>query len=332
MLCIFCLQDQAPSREDVFPLAIGGGLVIDRVCAGCNSTLGAKVDAPLCNHPIIVRRRAQLKLAGQSGVVPGAFPRILTGKAALASDPTRNVIVSAPRGGGPPEVKLSTKKTVLPDGDVEIQVDAEDPESARRQIQKIIQRHFEKTRPTTMTTEHIDQVVNDAWAKRQLQTIENPRVIHSIPFDPNSCHRGVVKIAYELATIWLGDEYVTKDATAASLREFLLGGADATKVRGSIAWKSSPNHLLGSWAADKDCHVAVSSWVEDIVLITLKIFDVIEAGIVVSTEPAGYLTGLFDPRRIRFLHLNPTTNEKRDTSLIDEMGRLARSRLGTCQP
>jgi hypothetical protein len=330
VLCIFCLQEQLPSEEDVFPLAICGGFITDRVCVKCNSTLGAKADAPLSNHPRIVQRRSQLKLSGQSGVAPDPFFHLLKrGRASLASDAARNISISRDRDTGLAQIRISTKKELLTTGDVEIQIDATDPDAAKREVEKIVRRHLKRTSTTAVTAEQIDRVVEDAWAKRQLVTIEHPEVIHSIPFDPNSSQRGVAKIAYELAAIWLGDEYVRNDSTAATLRNFVLGTTDAAELRGSISMGPSTNRLLEWWAAEKDCHIAISSWVEDAILITLKIFDVIEAALVVSTEPARHLTGLVDRERIRFLHLNPVTKEKRDTSLIDEMGRLARSMLAS---
>jgi hypothetical protein len=39
-----CLSEREPSEEHVFPAAIGGTLVIDRVCKPCNDRLGANVD------------------------------------------------------------------------------------------------------------------------------------------------------------------------------------------------------------------------------------------------------------------------------------------------
>ena len=63
MLCIFCSQERPPSLEHVFPLAIGGTVTTDRVCAVCNSTLGTRVDAALSDFLPIRTRRAQLGLA-----------------------------------------------------------------------------------------------------------------------------------------------------------------------------------------------------------------------------------------------------------------------------
>jgi hypothetical protein len=60
MLCIFCDQERAPSIEHVFPLAIGGTVTTDRVCAPCNSVLGSRVDAALSDFfPVRMRRAEQ---------------------------------------------------------------------------------------------------------------------------------------------------------------------------------------------------------------------------------------------------------------------------------
>jgi hypothetical protein len=327
MLCIFCLQERPPSREDVFPLAIGGGLITERVCVDCNSLLGARADAPLCNHHAIVAKRSELKLAGQSGKMPDAFFHLLkTGRGALASDPTRSVTVRRDPKTGMPDVKLSTRTTVLPDGTLELLLDAADANGAKRQIPKLIQRHRKRSGMPPFSPEELERLVEAIWAERRLETIENPQVLHNIPIDFQSYRRGVFKIAYELAATWLGDEYVGHDAIAAAIRHFVLGEKDDVAcLRGTIEFGSSANHPLALWARDKNSHVAMSIVTGNTIAVALKIFDVIEAVVVVSEAPERYISGLFDPQCVRFVHLNPVTGETRRTPLLEEMGRFARA-------
>jgi HNH endonuclease len=73
VLCIFCYEERLPSREHIFSLAIGGTITTDRVCAGCNSILGSRVDSALNNFLPIRIRRAELELAGNSGEPPSIF-------------------------------------------------------------------------------------------------------------------------------------------------------------------------------------------------------------------------------------------------------------------
>src|SRR5258708_823080 len=73
MRCIFCSNERPPSLEHVFPLAVGRHITTDRVCKECNSTLGSRVDAALCDFLPIRRRRAELGLAGNASEPPGQF-------------------------------------------------------------------------------------------------------------------------------------------------------------------------------------------------------------------------------------------------------------------
>jgi hypothetical protein len=51
-----------PSDEHIFPDAIGGTLIIDRVCAGCNHTVNGAADEALTKHTLVRMARAQLGL------------------------------------------------------------------------------------------------------------------------------------------------------------------------------------------------------------------------------------------------------------------------------
>lgn len=48
--CIFCLEDKEGSDEHVIPGSLGGVLLINYVCVGCNSKLGSEVDAELLRN------------------------------------------------------------------------------------------------------------------------------------------------------------------------------------------------------------------------------------------------------------------------------------------
>ncbi len=58
------------------------------------------------------------------------------------------------------------------------------------------------------------------------QTIEHPEVFYRLKFDMASIRRGILKIAYELAFLWLGESYLD-DPMAAILRSVVRDGADA---------------------------------------------------------------------------------------------------------
>src|SRR5579885_1288411 len=90
MLCIFCLKEHPASDEHVFPLSIGGNLITKRVCSNCNSRLGSSVDTTITEHPLILMRRSQLRLSGNSGDIPDVFKTVF-GVGNLASDPNKKI-------------------------------------------------------------------------------------------------------------------------------------------------------------------------------------------------------------------------------------------------
>src|SRR5208283_4444094 len=100
MRCLFCLEEREPSVEHVFPDAIGGTLVIDRVCKPCNDWLGANVDVLLTNHKAILAKRAQFGLGERSGKAVNPWKRVF-GDGSLASDPELKIQL-APRCGDRP--------------------------------------------------------------------------------------------------------------------------------------------------------------------------------------------------------------------------------------
>jgi hypothetical protein len=74
MLCTICMTMKPVRKkgkgEHVFPLALGGSLIIDRVCLDCDNKSGAQIDAGLINLAAIHQRRVELELKGQSGKLP----------------------------------------------------------------------------------------------------------------------------------------------------------------------------------------------------------------------------------------------------------------------
>lgn len=99
MRCIFCLEERPPSQEHVFPRVIGGPLTIDRVCDQCNSELGMRVDAALCDFLPVRARRAKLGLAGNSGVVPEWYELFL-GDAKLVGEAAGRIQTTFDKGTG----------------------------------------------------------------------------------------------------------------------------------------------------------------------------------------------------------------------------------------
>jgi len=323
MRCIFCLDDRPPSDEHVFPLAIGGSLHTDRVCLECNSILGETVDAPLCNHVFIIVRRAQLNLAGNSGTVPDGL-KALFGTGELVGDPTKRLQVRTDPETGKPDLRMLYHATETQVGkDVkqrQIVIDEKDA----GQLGTIIQRERKRAGFEPLPEEELRAQVEILAAG--VQTIEKPQLHHQIKIDVAEFRKGLVKIAYELAFIWLGESYLD-DPMAAKLRDVILSRLDEQRaaVRGTF---ESGNDMVPvkPWAQDKDCHVAYNAVLGNDIAVCLKIFDIFSAVVVVSEEKDRYVKGQFDEKAIRFIHLDPVSGSNRQCSFIEEMGRLATPR------
>ncbi len=256
MRCIFCLEERAPSDEHVFPLAIGGSLHTDRVCSECNSILGDSVDAPLCNHLLIVVRRAQLKLPGNSSTIPDGL-KALFGTGTLVDDPTQRVQVSTNAKTGNLDLRVLYRATETELGQGvkqrQIIIDAKNAD----QLGTIIQRERKRAGFDPLPPEELSAQVEVVLAAG-VQTVEKPKLRHQFKIDLAEFRKGLLKIAFELAFIWLGEDYID-DPMAAKLRDVILSRSDeqAAGLRAKIA-PGSDIEPVRFWASDKNCHVAYS--------------------------------------------------------------------------
>ena len=319
MRCIFCLLDRLPAAEHVFQYAIGGTLVIDRVCESCNSFLGSKVDARLVDHPLVAFRRSSLGLRGTSGKLPDGL-RLLFGDLTLAGDPDVKLRVSTdPRTGEPDVYRFySVSETPLANGKVErrVVVDARDV----KQLPTILQRERQRAGLASLSKQELDQEV--AQAVRNTRTIEKAEAIASISVDLAAFRRGMLKIAYELAFLWLGEAYLD-DPMAAVLRDVVFGrtAEQDAQLHGRIEI-GADMPVFRFWAEQQDCHVAFSVALDRRVLVNLRVFDILSARMVVTEKASRYLQDQFDPQRVRFLLIDPAACAMRHTSFVDELQKI----------
>jgi len=216
MRCIFCSKERSPSLEHVFPSAIGGTVTTDRVCASCNSELGSRVDAALCDFLPVRMRRAKLNLVGNSGVAP-AWYEIFLGEGKLVGESAGRIQTTFDKMTG----KLVHRKlhhatdVILPDGQKvrRVTVDIQDKE----QIPKIIQRERKRHGLPPLSE---NELVIEA-RKSTVETIEQPNLLMDVQVSFAYLQHAVLKIAYELAFLWLGEAYLD-DPLAASLRAAIL--------------------------------------------------------------------------------------------------------------
>lgn len=330
MKCIFCLEERAPTTEHVFPLAIGGCLTTERGCQICNSTLGTSADAPLVEHPLVILKRWQLKIPDRGGRVPDALGKLLR-EGTLAEDGSKKFRIATDPNLGYAKLELlhGERDIVLPDGSTakQVSVDAGDPEAAKAKFRVIFQRERKRNDLAPLSSEELERMVLES-VKQEPQTIANQTINSAIKLDLFGFKLGLFKIAYELAFLWPGEDYL-HDPVAAQIRAVLMAPsreqaiAAADRIYGQMA---SPYddfaHAFILWNDDPNAHIAFAGTHGQNILILVRIFTSMACAVVVTNNAAQYATGPHDPKVIRFIHLNPVAQTSRETSLTDEIGRL----------
>lgn len=274
--CIFCLQERAPSEEHVYPLAIGGTLVIQRVCEPCNSRLGSEVDSKLTDHLLILTRREELDLRGNSGKPISALQQMMKGSAVLANDPQQRVKLITDPVTGRLVPELLYQRTTGADGSVRVRVDARN----RKSIQRIVESELKRMKAGTALSGEVKPI--DHFVVEE-GVIENPEITFNPEIDFHEYQFAIAKIAYELAWYWLGDPWLD-DPGCTSLRSYI--GRRGAMVRGAIqiGLAGSPLRL---WP-ERDHHVGFVRADGGFVFIGIKIFDLIWGMVVVSERPESY--------------------------------------------
>ena len=319
MLCIFCCKERASSLEHVFPLAIGGTVTTDRVCRECNSMLGTRVDAALSDFLPIRMRRAKLGLAGNKGAPP-AWHEVFLGAAKLIGQTADRVQTTFNKKTG----KLDTKQlyhaadVVATDGRKarRITLDARD----KNQIPKIIRRERKRHGLPPLSDEELAAAARDYTTA----VVETPLVQISLSVSFAYLRHAMMKIAYELAFLWLGEIYLT-DPLAIELRAAICNPdiASTDNVAGYVGEAENCDVFNKFWLCHEEHHLAYATILagKDVV-ICVRIFDIYAAAIVVSHDPGRYVDGIVDQAKLRFLAINSVTGRTINTPFDEESRRI----------
>jgi HNH endonuclease len=321
MKCIFCLEEKQTSLEHVFPLAIGGRITTERVCKDCNSLLGSRVDSGLSNNIAIRQRRAQLGLPGNSGEIPNQFEMLL-GVGNLVGQGGKRIRTKfdAASGQFKNELLHHVNETIAADGSLsrEITIDA----SKIGDLPKIIRREFKRRGLPAPKQTRIDELVRQA--SQNLSSIEHPLVQIPIKVDLRYLGHAMLKIAYELAFLWLGDDYLNDDL-ARGLRKAILS---EDIVFGSVVKAqdidAKSHSLLSSWIPHTAHHLAYMIQSQNNLVIVLRVFDIYGLAVIISERATRYNSCGDDPH-LRFLVIDSVSGRTHETSWFEEIQRLARA-------
>jgi len=132
-----------------------------------------------------------------------------------------------------------------------------------------------------------------------------------------------MKIAYELAFLWLGEAYLD-DPLAVELREAICKDdlASTDGLAGYIG-EAQPCTAFNFWTPHEAHHLAFASVVAGDVIISVRIFDLYAAIVVVSREASRYFQGAADSSKLRFLAIDSASGRTVDTTWDDETRRMA---------
>ncbi|MPY67781.1 HNH endonuclease [Deinococcus sp. SDU3-2] len=207
--CIFCLNFfQELTDEHIIPDAIGGSLVIRRVCKDCNSYLGSKVDVHLVSNFLVEIVRFQKGLTGRRKNLKHPLSY---GK--LVSDP--NVGIKWEIGEeAPGKLILDTNVKYYTDENgaqrVAISLDATKEVELPEILEKIAARMLKKgleMDPASVTPIH--------------RSTENPEVSFTHTINLIGIDQAVLKIVYEIASEELGSDYIQSESSK-RLRKFIM--------------------------------------------------------------------------------------------------------------
>ena len=318
MWCIFCSEERPPSLEHVFSLAIGGTVTTDRVCSQCNSTLGSRVDGALNDFLPIRTRRAKLGLAGHGREPPSQF-EILLGDQKLIGPSANQIRTTLDKAMGKLDIRQLHHATdvILPDGRKARQVTVD--ERDRDQIPKIIQRERKRHGLPPLSKEALA-----AESKKvTVAVVENPLVQVTINVSFAYLRHAMMKIAYELAFLWLGESYLD-DPLAVELREAICKEdlASTDELAGYVG-EAEPCTAFRFWTPHEAHHLAFASIVANTIVVAARVFDVYAGVIVVSREPSRYVRSAAASSKLRFLAIDSVSGNTIDTTFDAEIRRMA---------
>ncbi len=310
----------------MFPLAIGGSLVTDRVCKPCNDLLGSRVDSALTNHLLIQLRRAELDLRGNSGSAP-TIEEPLIGTWPLASDPRQKVRVTFNKQTGKFEFWTVPKffDAVMPDGSPGRQLIFDVSDVHRFPF--LLDRERKRHGLPSLSTEAMEEECRKLAAPENIRTTENPTLHVTMQVDSRRIAQALLKIVYELAFIWLGERYI-EDPRAAIIRDAILS-EDAAAAEEILKYTGSPSEwpALSFWQPHRAHHLAFVTDVAGALAICVRIFDTFAGSAVITDSSACYLSGCDPDSKLRFLVMDARDGRQHESSVRVEQLRLAHEQV-----
>jgi hypothetical protein len=281
--------------------------------------LGSRVDAALSDFFPIRMRRAKLRLAGNSGNIP-ELCEMFFGQSKLIGETVKRARTTFDKATGKLNHRLlhHASDVVMPDGNKvrQISIDARDIS----EIPKIIRRERKRSNLPPLS----EEMLADAAKKFTVNTIENPLMHISLSISFAYLRHAMIKIAYELAFMWLGDFYL-EDPLAVELREAICNPdlASTDNIKGYVGFANEEQFaVFESWTPHEEHHLVFSSVVAGSVIVAVRLFDIYAAAIVVSQEAHRYFRTASDSTKLRFIAIDAVSGNTINTTVYEEFKRI----------
>jgi len=290
MLCIFCMLEkpERKSGEHIFPVGIGGAFTVKRVCQHCDSRLGNFADSPLQRQFDVEQRRIEFKLRGHRGTVPDPVAEAIKRPLPHPTEPGQRIRIRRADDGS------TTIESVT---HIEYETGIE---NGRRWIKAtsntvINPRDSDSvpilSRSALRKIGILDEAVVEAVTRDLIESLETHNqsitVAVPVPMRKGGHQLGLLKIAYELAWLWLGDLWL-EDPTARAMRRILAGDTTAS---GDVTLNASMD--LGeileiAGLNPRTTHIAFLSPAFGRLMLTIRLFDAHTIGVIVTDDPRKY--------------------------------------------
>jgi hypothetical protein len=159
--------------------------------------------------------------------------------------------------------------------------------------------------------------------KKGATTIENPTVIFERSYKFAFVRHAMIKIAYELAFLWLGEDYLD-DPSAAELRSAICSDdPSSTDTLAAYVADAEGFEAFKLWPASETEHLAFAFASDDGIAIAVRVFNIHAAFVWVTKETARFLSNQNIGYKLRFIRMDSISGDMQDTPVAHELERIA---------
>jgi hypothetical protein len=161
--------------------------------------------------------------------------------------------------------------------------------------------------------------------KFTVNSIENPLVHVDISVSFAYLRHAMMKIAYELAFIWLGDSYLD-DPSAIELRKAICSkDPDSTDAIGGYVGWAEGCECFKFWTPHEAHHLAYAAMVPGAIFVSARVFDIYSVAIPITKYPGRYIQKAGDSSKLHFVAIDSVSGKTIDTTFDAEQRRIAKA-------